>query len=60
MLSKDEIRLLDNILFTCNLEKDEEVKLYSKIRKLCQRIDLVEQITNLDKEIDDLDKPIEK
>ena len=60
MLSKDEIRLLDNILFTCNLEKDEEVKLYSKIRKLCKRIDLVEQITNLDKEIDDLDKPIEK
>lgn len=60
MLSKDEIRLLDNILFSCNLEKDEEVKLYSKIRKLCQRIDLVEQITNLDKEIDDLDKAIEK
>lgn len=60
MLSKDEIRLLDNILFTCNLEKDEEVKLYSKIRKLCKRIDLVEQITDIDKEIDDLDKAIEK
>lgn len=60
MLSKDEIRLLDNMLFRLEITEEDEVKLYSKIRKLCQRIDLVEQITNLDKEIDDLDKPIEK
>ena len=30
MLSKDEIRLLDNILFSCDLKKDEEVKLYRR------------------------------
>ena len=60
MLSKEEIKLLDNILFTCDLKKDEEIKLFTKIRKLVERIKLVEQIQELDKTIDELDKPVEK
>lgn len=60
MLSKEEIKLLDDILFTCDLKKDEEIKLFTKIRKLVERIKLVEQIQELDKSIDELDKPVEK
>lgn len=60
MLSKEEIKLLDNILFTCDLKKDEEIKLFTKIRTLVKHIQLVEQIQELDKIIDELDKPVEK
>ena len=60
MLSKDEIRLLDNMLFRLEITEENEINLYTKIRKLVKRIELVEQITDIDKEIDALDKPVEK
>ena len=60
MLSKDEIRLLDNMLFRLEITEENEINLYTKIRKLVKRIELVEQITDIDKEIDELDKPVEK
>lgn len=60
MLSKEEIRLLDDMLFRLEITEEKEVNLYTKIRKLVKRIELVEQITDIDKEIDALDKPVEK
>lgn len=60
MLSKDDMKLLDDMLFRLEITEENEVRLYSKIRKLNERIKLVEQITEVDKAIDELDKPVEK
>lgn len=60
MLTKEEMKLLDDILFKCDLQTEEEVKLYTKVRKLNERIKLVEEIQAVDKALDELDKPVEK
>lgn len=58
MLTKDDIKELEILLSNLNLSDNKIVK---KISLLSKRIDYINEMTELDKEIEDLDKePVEK
>lgn len=58
MLTKDDIKELEILLSNLNLSDNKIVK---KITLLSKRIDYINEMTELDKEIEDLDKePVEK